>query len=117
MTKVDIPSAFQAFTTVQMLAPVAKYASGTVTTDLQPERRAGQEHDAAVPRAQRRRNASDARTSRCKNFPAMEKLVDVTKLQILDNPTHAGDQGRHFRSRTAACSPQPFDVKLGRHHA
>ena len=28
MTKVDIPSAFQAFTTVQMLAPVAKYAIG-----------------------------------------------------------------------------------------
>ena len=34
MTKVDIPSAFQAFTTVQMLAPVAKYAVGTVSTDL-----------------------------------------------------------------------------------
>ena len=34
MTKVDIPSAFQAFTTMQMLAPVAKYAAGTVTTDL-----------------------------------------------------------------------------------
>ena len=34
MIKVDIPSAFEAFTTVQMLAPVAKYASGTVNTDL-----------------------------------------------------------------------------------
>ena len=27
MTKIDIPSAFQAFTTIQMLAPVAKYAA------------------------------------------------------------------------------------------
>src|SRR6185503_3511796 len=34
MLKVNIPAAFEAFTTVQMLAPVAKYASGQVTTDL-----------------------------------------------------------------------------------
>ena len=34
MTKVDIPSAFKAFNTVQMLAPVAKYAIGKVTTDF-----------------------------------------------------------------------------------
>ena len=34
MTKVDIPSAFEAFTTVQMLAPVAKYARGNFSTDL-----------------------------------------------------------------------------------
>ena len=34
MNKVDIPSAFQALTTVQMLAPIAKYASGNVSTDL-----------------------------------------------------------------------------------
>ena len=34
MTKVDIPAAFRAFTTVQMLAPVAKYAVGSMSTDL-----------------------------------------------------------------------------------
>ena len=34
MTRVDIPAAFRAFTTVQMLAPVAKYAVGNMTTDL-----------------------------------------------------------------------------------
>ncbi|HEV8178379.1 MAG TPA: AsmA family protein, partial [Gemmatimonadales bacterium] len=34
LIKVNIPSAFEAFTTVQMLAPVAKYASGQVTTDV-----------------------------------------------------------------------------------
>ena len=58
MTKVDIPSAFEAFTTVQMLAPVAKYARGNFSTDLQAERRAGQGHDAAVrrPRAERVRS-------------------------------------------------------------
>ncbi|HMI58064.1 MAG TPA: AsmA-like C-terminal region-containing protein, partial [Gemmatimonadaceae bacterium] len=34
MNSVDIPSAFKAFTTVQALAPIAKYATGTVTTAL-----------------------------------------------------------------------------------
>jgi hypothetical protein len=29
MLSIDIPSAFRAFTTVQALAPVAKYATGT----------------------------------------------------------------------------------------
>ena len=55
MTKVDVPSAFQAFTTVQMLAPVAKYAIGTRVHRPAPQRRLGQKHDAAVPRAQRGR--------------------------------------------------------------
>jgi hypothetical protein len=32
--KLDIPKAFEAFTTVQMLAPVAKYATGTFSTEL-----------------------------------------------------------------------------------
>ncbi len=62
MTKVDIPSAFQAFTTVQMLAPVAKYAVGTMTTDLQRERRAGQEHDAALSRRSAEAEPSRRRT-------------------------------------------------------
>ena len=34
LTKVNIPSAFEAFTTVQALAPVAKYASGVMNTEL-----------------------------------------------------------------------------------
>src|SRR5262249_49909393 len=34
MTKAEIPAAFQAFTTVQMLAPVARYALGNVSVDL-----------------------------------------------------------------------------------
>ena len=38
------------------------------------------------------------------DFPAMEKIVDVTKLQILEQSDHAGDQARRSRSRTAACA-------------
>ena len=34
LTKVSIPSTFEAFATVQALAPVAKYASGVMNTEL-----------------------------------------------------------------------------------
>ena len=59
MTKVDIPAAFQAFTTVQMLAPVAKYAVGTVTTDLHLNGALGKNMMPLVPGAQRGGHAPD----------------------------------------------------------
>ena len=74
LTKLDIPSAFNAFTTVQMLAPVAKYASGTVVHRPPRERRARQEHAAALSGPDRegtladvagRRSRTSRRSRRC----------------------------------------------------
>ena len=86
MTKLDIPSAFNAFTTVQMLAPVAKYAVGNVTTDLRVNGALGKNMMPLFPGLS---GGGTLQTSQLvlKNFPPLEKMVDVTKLQFLDNPT------------------------------
>jgi AsmA-like C-terminal region len=46
------------------------------------------------------------------NFPAMNKLVDVTKLQILHNPTMEAIRTA-FQIKDGRLVLQPFDVKLG----
>jgi hypothetical protein len=111
MTKVDIPSAFKAFTTVQMLAPVAKYASGQVTTDL---RLTGGLSKNMMPifSALSGRGTLQTNNVALHDFPAMEKIVDVTKLQILDNPTMQAIRTA-FQIKDGRLLLQPFDVKLG----
>ena len=59
MTSIDIPSAFEAFTTVQMLAPVAKYARGKFTTDLKIDGALGKNMMPLFSGARRARIASD----------------------------------------------------------
>jgi hypothetical protein len=111
MTKVDIPSTFQAFTTVQMLAPVAKYAVGNVTTDLHLNGALGKNMMPLFPGLS---GGGTLQTSPMvlKDFPALDKIVDVTKLQFLDNPTMQALKAA-FQIRGGRLFVQPFDVKLG----
>jgi hypothetical protein len=46
-----------------------------------------------------------------RNFPGMEKLVDVTKLQILNNPTMQAIKAG-FQIKDGRLVTQPFTVKL-----
>ena len=111
MIKVNIPAAFQAFTTVQMLAPVAKYASGQVTTDLHLNGGLGKN---MMPLFSALTGKGTLQTSNVAlhDFPAMNKLVDVTKLQILNNPTMEAIKTA-FQIKEGRLVLQPFDVKLG----
>jgi hypothetical protein len=111
MTKLNIPSAFQAFTTVQMLAPVAKYASGLVSTDLHLNGALGKN---MIPLLQGLSGKGSFLTSQVaiKDFPPLEKMFDVTKLQLLDNPTMQTLKG-NFQIREGRLFVQPFDVKIG----
>ncbi len=111
MTKVNIPSAFQAFTTVQMLAPVAKYAVGNVTTDLHLSGALGKNMLPLFPGLS---GGGTLQTSQLalQNFPPLEKLVDVTKLQFLNDPTLQAFRAA-FQIREGRLFVQPFDVKLG----
>ena len=86
LKSVDIPSAFAALTTVQMLAPVAKFARGNVSTDLHLARRAREGHDAAVQCA---RGKGSLRTSELviQGLPLLGKIADAVKLEQLRNPT------------------------------
>jgi hypothetical protein len=111
MTKIDIPSAFQAFTTVQMLAPVARYAVGQVTTDVRVNGALGKNMLPLFPGLS---GDGSLQTSQLviKDFPALEKVVDVTKLQFLDNPTMRALKAA-FQIKDGRLFVQPFDVKLG----
>src|SRR4051794_9889954 len=111
MTKISIPAAFQAFTTVQMLAPVAKYARGQVTTDMHLNGPLGKN---MMPLFTALTGRGTLQTSNVAlhDFPAMEKLVDVTKLQILNNPTMQAVKAA-FQIKEGRLFANPFDVKLG----
>ena len=111
MTKVDIPSAFQAFTTVQMLAPVARYAVGSVTTDLRLNGALGKNMMPLFP-ALSGRGALQTSDLDLKDFPPLEKVVSLTKLQFLDNPGLDALRAA-FQIRDGRFFVQPFDVKLG----
>jgi len=111
MAKIDIPSAFKAFTTVQMLAPVAKYARGTMSTQLNLNGALGKN---MMPLFQglTRKGALQTANIALHDFPAMEKLVDVTKLQILNNPTMQAVR-TGFQIHDGRLSVNPFPVKIG----
>jgi hypothetical protein len=110
MVKIDIPSAFQAFTTVQMFAPVAKYASGTVNTDINLSGGLGK-NMMPLFTALSGKGVLQSQNVALRNFPGMEKLVDVTKLQILNNPTMQAIKAG-FQIKDGRLVTQPFTVKL-----
>ena len=111
MLKVNIPAAFQAFTTVQKLAPVAKYASGQVTTDLHLS---GGLDQKMMPIFSGLSGKGTLQTNNVSlhDFPGMNKIVDVTKLQILNNPTMQAMRTA-FQIKDGRLLLQPFDVKVG----
>ena len=111
LTKVDVPSAFQAFTTIQMLAPVAKYAVGSVTTDLHVNGALGRNMLPLFPALSGKGTLQTSQVA-LQNFPAMKKIVDVTKLQFLDNPT-LRNISTAFQIHDGRLFVNPFDVKLG----
>jgi hypothetical protein len=111
LTKLDIPSAFQAFTTVQALAPVAKYAVGKFSTDLHLNGALGKNMLPLFPALSGKGSLQTSEVV-LKDFPALEKVVDVTKLRFLDNPALDALRAA-FQIRDGRLFVQPFDVKLG----
>jgi hypothetical protein len=111
LNKVDIPSAFKAFTTVQMLAPVARYAVGSMSTDLRVNGALGKN---MMPLFQGLTGNGTVQTSDLdlKDFPPLEKVVDVTKLRFLDNPGLDAIRAA-FQIHDGRLFVKPFDVKLG----
>jgi hypothetical protein len=111
MTKVDIPAAFEALTTIRMLAPVAKYARGNFSTDLKVSGALGKD---MMPLFNGLDGSGSLQTSQLvlQDFPALEKVVDLTKLQFLDNPTLRSLRTA-FQIRDGRLHVNPFAVNLG----
>jgi uncharacterized protein involved in outer membrane biogenesis len=111
MTKVDIPAAFQTFTTVQTLAPVARYAVGKITTDLHLNGALGQNMMPLFPSLSGKGSLQTSQLM-LKDFPPLQKVVDVTKLQFLDNPALQALRAT-FQIQDGRLFVDPFTVKLG----
>jgi hypothetical protein len=111
MSRIDIPSAFKAFLTVQMLAPVAKYATGTINTDLHLNGALGK-NMLPLFKGLTGKGALQTANIALHDFPAMNKLVDVTKLQILNNPTMQAIR-TGFQIQEGRLAVNPFTVKVG----
>jgi hypothetical protein len=111
MNKVDIPSAFQAFTTVQALAPVAKYATGTVNTDAHLTGTLGKNMMPLLPTLNGDGTIETSQLT-LHDFPAMQKIADATKLQFLKDPTLQPLKAS-FHIQDGRLTVKPFDVKVG----
>ncbi len=111
MQKLDIPSAFQAFNTVKLLAPVAEYAKGSFSADLKLNGPLGKN---MMPLYQALSGQGSLQTSKLlvQDFPPFDKLAATTKLNFLENPTLQALRSQ-FAIRDGRLHLQPFSVSLG----
>ena len=109
--KLDIPRAFEAFTTVRMLAPVAKYAKGTFSTDLKLSGALGKDMMPVFP-ALTGQGSLQTSVLRIQDFPPLDGVANLTKLSLLDDPGLRAVSSK-FAIRDGRLHVQPFEVGLG----
>jgi hypothetical protein len=110
LQKIDIPSAFEQLTTVKMLAPVAKYARGSFSTDLKLQGVLGKN---MIPLFQGVTGEGSLQTTKVliQDFPVLEKAATVTKLGFLNDPT-LNPINSGFEIRDGRMHVRPFTVAL-----
>jgi hypothetical protein len=110
--KLDIPSAFATLATVRQLAPVAKYARGNFSADLQLNGPLGKD---MMPLFEALSGKGTFQTSQLliQDFPALEKVAAATKLAFLNDPTLQALRSQ-FEIRDGRFHVRPFSVALGR---
>ena len=111
LKSVDIPSAFAALTTVQVLAPVARYARGSVSTDLHLTGALGKD---MTPLFNVLTGRGSLQTSELilQGFPVMVRLADVLKIDQLRNPTLDALRAS-LQIRDGRVHVNPFTVGVG----
>jgi hypothetical protein len=109
--KLDIPQAFEAFTTVKMLAPVAKYAKGSFSTDLKLSGALGKDMMPLFP-ALKGQGSVQTSILRLQDFPPLDKVANLTRLSLLDDPGLKAVRSQ-FAVRDGRLHVQPFTVGVG----
>jgi hypothetical protein len=111
ITDVDIPGAFAQFVTVQRLAPVAQYTQGRFSADLTLS---GELGDDLMPLFDLLTGRGSVLTSRValRGFPALDRLADGLKLELLRNP-ELDTINSSIDIRNGRLHVQPFQLKLG----
>ena len=111
MKSIDIPNAFTTFNTVQMLAPVAEYATGSFSANLKMNGALGKD---MMPLFDILNGRGTIQTTRLaiRDFPMLNKVSEAIRVQQLKDP-----QIEDFRSsieiRDGRLHVRPFDVKVG----
>ena len=111
MQSLEIPAAVEAFNTVRLLAPVARYAQGNFSTDVKVSGALGTD---MMPVYEALAGQGSLQTSQLviRDFPALERLADVTKLDFLSDPAFQALRSR-FQIREGRLHVEPFTVPLG----
>jgi hypothetical protein len=112
MKDVDIPGAFAALTTVQMLAPVARYARGNVSTDMHLSGGLGKD---MMPLFTGIDGKGSLRTSELllQGLPLLGKLADAVKINQLRSPT-LDSLRASIEIRDGRVHVKPFTVRVGK---
>jgi hypothetical protein len=111
MKEIDIPSAFESFVTVQALAPVAKFARGTVSTDLHLTGPLGKN---MLPLLTVLDGKGAIRTSELllQGLPLMGKVADALKADRFRSPTLDAVRAS-IQIKGGRLFVNPFNVKVG----
>lgn len=109
--ELDIPQAFASLTTVQVFAPVARYARGNFSSELQMNG-ALSEQMTPVFDAVSARGAFATAQLVLQDFPAMHKLADALRIPEFRNPGFEAVRAS-FEIREGRLHVSPFDVSLG----
>ncbi|MGH7481466.1 MAG: AsmA-like C-terminal region-containing protein [Longimicrobiales bacterium] len=114
MADLDIPAAFAGMTTVQRLAPVARYAQGSVSADVRLTGDVGPE---MVPAYDALSGLGAFETTRLvlQDFPALERVADGLKIAELHDPT-LGTVASSFEIRDGRVHVEPFELGIGGTH-
>jgi uncharacterized protein involved in outer membrane biogenesis len=107
----DIPTAFASLTTVQMLAPVARYARGSFSSDLRLAGAIGPDMTPVFPSLTGQGTVETARMV-LQDFPLMGRLADALRLEQLRNPTLEALRSS-IEIRDGRVHVSPFDVNVG----
>ncbi len=109
---IDIKELAENFLTIEKLAPIAKYATGKISTtfDMKSDLTASME-----PIYSSLSGAGDFFSSMLKisGYKPLEKIADVLKMSKLSSQT-LNDFKTNFKFENGKVSLTPFDVKLGK---
>jgi hypothetical protein len=112
MKSVDIPTTFSSLVTVQMLAPVARFAKGHVSTDVHMSGALGKN---MMPLFDVLSGKGSLETSELlvQGLPLLGRLADAVKLSQLRSPT-LDSLRASFEIRDGRMYLKPFQVGLGK---
>ena len=111
ITEMDIPAAYAAFNTVKKMAPVAKYAKGSFSSNLTFAAKMDENMDPVMTSLQGAGNLKTKAVT-INGLPAMVKLADAVKMDQYKK-MDLKDVNISFKFKDGRVNVEPFDIKQG----